>query len=238
MVNQTRESSQLITGPLKHHDIKIYIKLFSVAQKFTCQTFNYPDAFSLDDIVERCAEMLEAYRDPVLHRQPTCRKRPAYEHRDLINYKRNMIKSIYEMGTCKTLSEVAELAKVSRKMARDVINQLKLNDRFVNYQYYGLHPQPQVQKLKKTIMSPLNTYLSVNDIKRLHPQFSKHFITREIKKCGKKWTNLKAKYKKKRSINMDPDKFRMIATHILAGLPGNEGESIYSFAMKSSCLSP
>ena len=49
-------------------------------------------------------------------------------------------------------------------MAKDVIFGLKLKGGLIRYDYNGLHPQLDVDKLRKTIMSPFNLYLSVGDI--------------------------------------------------------------------------
>ena len=178
MISETRESSQLIVGPLELHEVDISTKLFSVIQNFNSQPYSSPDLLGFDEIVQRADELLHRLREPVFNGRATQRKRPAFNHRDLINYKRTKVQAFYELGFCASISEVAKLAKVSHKMAKDVIFGLKLKGGLIRYDYNGLHPQLDVEKLRKTIMSPFNLYLSVGDIKRLHPQFSTNFITR------------------------------------------------------------
>ena len=191
MISETRESSQLIVGPLEPHEVNISTKLFSEVQNFNSIPYSCPESLGFDEIVERADNLLQRLREPAFNGRATQRKRPVFNHRDLINFKRTKVQTFYELGFCTSISEVAKLAKVSHKMAKDVIFGLKLKWGLIRYDYNGLHPQLDVEKLRKTIMSPFNLYLSVGDIKRLHPQFSRNFITREIKSCGKSWQRIK-----------------------------------------------
>ena len=138
MISETRESSQLIVGQLEPHEVSISTKLFWVVQNFNSQRYSCPDSLGFNEIVKKADDLLHRLREHVFNSRAMQRKRPGFNHRDLINYKRTKVQALYELGFCTSISEVAKLAKVSHKMAKDVIFGLKLKGGLIRYDYNGI----------------------------------------------------------------------------------------------------
>ena len=72
---------------------------------------------------------------------------------------------MYEIG-CFTLTELAEIAKVSNPNVKKVVSQSILARGPLRYDYHNMHSHENIHMLSQILTDLANAYMSLGDVKR------------------------------------------------------------------------
>ena len=143
---------------------------------------------------EEAAEMLERLYQGCLDKS-TKRKRapkPASDgvdsaFRDKVNEKRRFIAQVLHNNPTWPITRVMQYTRSDFATVKKVSRDLKYSQEPTVFQYNNLKPQEAVDELHETLEKAHTDYRMITDIKRMHAQFSRKAIGRQLKRLGIKY---------------------------------------------------
>jgi len=106
-------------------------------------------------------------------RNMMCRK-------DKVNNKRELIQKVIQNRSTRNIAELARAAKAHRSTVKSVLRDLDMCGEVSKYEYNNLKSETELEALEKTIDKEREGFLTVSQVKRAHPKFSRKLILKTL----------------------------------------------------------
>ena len=134
-----------------------------------------------------------------------------------INKKRRSILFNLQAYPDASLRQLQRLTHCSYEMIRSVIRQVRVFGQPTEYRYNHTKSPEQVEVLRQSFVDIHKGYLTVAELKRRHPEFSRKFILQQLKATGHKWKKI-PKVKDDERPPLNPTRMFKVISHLAQGL--------------------
>jgi hypothetical protein len=203
--------------------------------RFQQSIFRSHDRFSSEQIMSYLQAMLQQEVNKKFASKPLKEEKKvkrALGWKEKVNKKRAFIQRVIRNQSSLTLRGVAKYTGCSWTTVKKVKDQLVTKGRVEDYEYNNLKKPEEMKNLLSSIQQIEDTGLSVSDLKRKHPQFSKSKILETMHSLGLKYKPLPRE--RKAAKNNPPNSARVcrVITHLTQGLADPLTEVLYCDEMK------
>ena len=192
-IKWTRESTEVLFAEPRELALPFTAKKFEVLDRFSCKPFKSQENIDVDTVEEllkgKEADLQKARlkKDIRPHIEPRVKKERPWtrkvSRRDQVNRKRRLVASYLRCNPLSSIAEVCQQTGCDYKTAKKVEFDLKHLGEPAEYEYSHLKKPEEVQQLQDTIDQVEGTYMTITDIKRLHPKFSRKAIRLKLHKA-------------------------------------------------------
>ena len=151
---------------------------------FQQRHFRSQDRFSSDYVINALKEMQgQLLVEQNLSEVKTlCRKetRGLLSRKDRVNLKREFRKKVIDNRAARNIAEIAKASKSHRSTVKSVMRELDRCGEVSKYEYNNLKSEAELEALNKTIEEESKGFLTVSQVKRKHPQFSRKRILKTL----------------------------------------------------------
>jgi len=137
---------------------------------------------------------------------------------DKVNHKRQRIADFFNRQPNQTIAGAIKHIGCSYQMVKKVYEDMHFQGRPDTFTYNNLKDQSSVEQLQETINSVDGSYLTIGDVRRLHPTFSKKFIRARLRRTGLRWRKMARKRKVEKTVNHSPKAVFEVISHIVQAL--------------------
>ena len=106
--------------------------------------------------------------------------RGALSRKDKVNLKRELIKKVIQNRSTRNIAEIAKASKSHRSTVKNVMRELDRCGEVSEYEYNNLKSEVELEALNRTIEVESEGFLTVSQVKRKHPQFSRKRILKTL----------------------------------------------------------
>lgn len=149
-----------------------------------------------------------------------------------INKKRQSILFNLQAYPDASLRRLQRLTHCSYEMIRSVIRQVRVFGKPTEYRYNHTKSPEQVQALRQSFVDIHKGYLTVAELKRRHPDFSRKFILQQLKATGHKWKMVLNSKDAEEHPPPNPTRMFKVISHLAQGLFEKTAEVYYCDEMK------
>ena len=106
--------------------------------------------------------------------------RTVLSRKDRVNLKRELINKVIENRATRNIAEIAKASKSHRSTVKSVMRELDRCGEVSKYEYNNLKSEAELEALNRTIEEESEGFLTVSQVKRKHPQFSRKRILKTL----------------------------------------------------------
>ena len=214
----TKESTVCYYGLQDSNHLPEFIKRrVRTVNGFSQKIFNSEDRYKEDEVMQALLETqkrLEREKKggkeevtSIISKEKLCR-------RDHINKKRAFIKRCLQAQIKLNLAEVAKFTRCSFDTVKRVHRELFTQGEVSTYQYNNLKSKEDQEALDKSIERIQEGFMTVSDLKRCHPMFSRKKILAKMHEKGYRYRLLPKDRKKPPSNTINSTRVCRVISHI------------------------
>lgn len=136
---------------------------------------------TLEQTLERTTECLKARAIEERHVVQARPKRIKPDWKTVVNNKRQAVRNVIEKAGCTSIKDISKTAKVTQKLAKQILCLMAMGDDIPTYDYNNRHTDETINQVDSLINDRANRYATAGGIKRqLGTKVSKKFIRRRF----------------------------------------------------------
>lgn len=233
---KTRECTRVFTSiPMQEVPVEFSTREVQKVERFSQKIFRSTRTLTKEQVLSSLSRRLdlEVARKLASKKQVEKRARkPQMSWKDKVNKKRDFIRRVISHQTTLNLREVAKYTKSCWKTVRRVREEMLVHGSLSPYNYNFLKSPQELENLHTTIEAVKDTGMAVSDIKRVHPDFSKQKILREMHEIGLKFRPLPRERKQTNKKTPNGARVLQVISHLAQAMDDPETEVLYCDEMK------
>ena len=190
-MRKTRECTPVFFNDITDDEIIHFSKkTFQVLDNFKCKPFKSKNKMTVDEVdelLEAKQKELKKMKDISMH---NCNKKEKMSWEMKVNQKRRLIASYLQRQPYLNLTDACRFTKCSFQMVKRVYEDLIFLGSPAEYHYPNQKKPEVVADLNNSISKVNKTYMTVGDLKRRHPVFSRKWIGKQLRRTGHRWKML------------------------------------------------
>ena len=152
--------------------------------------------------------------------------------KDIINRKRKFIQRVVKNQAVRNISQIARFTKTSKEMVKNVLSEMEQFGEISLYEYNNLHDREDEEALVRTIEGIQDSFLTVAEIKRKHPKFSRKMILRFLHDSGYRYRMIPKKRLKPNKNKPNSTRICRVISHIAQAVTDPNTIMLYCDEMK------
>ena len=227
----TRECTPVYFNDIDDNEmISFSKKTYQVIDDFKCTNFKTKKKISVDDVnelLEGKLKDLKKMKDLSKKMKCSTSKKDKMSWEMKVNHKRNLIANYLQRQHSLNLTDACRYTKCSFHMVKRVYKDLMFYGFPTEYHYPNQKEEEVVTDLNMSISKVNETYETVGDLKRKHPEFSRKWIGRQLRKAGLRWKMLERKLKIPKRDDTNSKQVVSVVSHLAQSLMNPKVDTFY-----------
>ena len=205
-------------------------KTYPVIDSFKCKPFkskNKMPVDEVDELLEAKQKELKKMKDVSMESNSSTSKKEKKSWEMKVNQKRRLIASYLQRQSDLNLSDACRYTKCSFEMVKRVYEDLLFLGSPAEYHYPNQKKPEVVTDLINSISKVNGTCATVGDLKRIHPVFSRKWISRQLRRTGLRWKMLEKNMKVPKKDDTKSKQVVSVVRHLAQSLINPKVDTYY-----------
>ena len=205
-------------------------KTYPVIDNFKCKPFkskNKMPVDEVDELLEAKQKELKKMKDVSMESNSSTSKKEKKSWEMKVNQKRRLIASYLQRQSDLNLSDACRYTKCSFEMVKRVYEDLLFLGSPAEYHYPNQKKPEVVTDLINSISKVNGTCATVGDLKRIHPVFSRKWISRQLRRTGLRWKMLEKNMKVPKKDDTKSKQVVSVVRHLAQSLINRKVDIYY-----------